>query len=154
MPMLLHYVHFRIHPLNSPSAIGTVLQRQDQGWRPLSFFSGRLTPAQCNYSAYDRELLAIYAAVKYFRFMLAGRRFFVIIDHKLFTFSFAQKLDHTSPRQYHLLTFISEFTTDIRHVPGKDNPVADALSRVDSIMAIIVDMKELAQQQATDKELL
>jgi len=110
---------------------------------------------QCNYSAYDRELLAIYAAVKHFRFMLEGRKFSVITNHKSLTFAFAQKLDRASPRQCRQLTFISEFTTDIRHIPGEDNPVTDALSRVDSIiMPVIVDTEELAQQQATDKELL
>jgi len=133
-------------------------QRQGQGWRSLSFFSRRLTPAPCNYSAYDRELLAIYAAVKHFRFMLEGRRFFVIIDHKPLTFAFPQKLDRASPRQCRQLTFILEFTTDMstdKHVPGEDNPVADALSRVDSIMmSVIVDTEELTQQQATDKKLL
>jgi len=60
-----------------------------------------------------------------------------------------------SPRQCRQLTFISEFTTNIRHVPDENNPVADALHKVDSIMMpVIVDTEELAQQQATDKELL
>jgi len=45
--------------------------------------------------------------------------------------------------------------SDIRHVPSEDNPVADGLSRVDSVMMpVIVDTEELAQQQATDEELL
>jgi len=35
----------------------------------------------------------------------------------------------------------------MRYVSDEDNPVADALSRMDSIMmAIIVDTEELAQQ--------
>jgi len=37
-------------------------------------------------------------------------------------------------------------------VPGTDNPVADALSRVDSIMMPIIDTEELAQEQTTDEE--
>jgi len=80
----------------------------------IKFFSERLTPAQCNYSAYDRELLAIYAAIKHFRLMLEGRRFYMITDHK--TFAFAQKLDRASPRHCLQLEFISEYTTDIRYV--------------------------------------
>ena len=86
--------------------------------------------------------------------MLEGRRFFVITDHKPLTFAFAQKLDRASPRLCRQLTFISEFTMDIRHVPGEENSVADALSRVDAVMMpVIVDTEELAQQQATDEEL-
>ena len=34
-----------------------------------------------------------------------------------------------SPRQTRQLLFISEFTTDVRHVSGAENIVADALSR-------------------------
>jgi len=51
----------------SGSAIGAILQqRHGQGWQPLSFFFKRLTLPQCNYSVYDHELLAIYAAIKHF----------------------------------------------------------------------------------------
>jgi hypothetical protein len=35
-------------------------------WQPLAFFSKKLNPAQHKYSAYDRELLAVYEAVKHF----------------------------------------------------------------------------------------
>ena len=38
-----------------------------------------------------------------------------------------------SNSQQRQLTYISEFTTDIRHVQGKDNYVADALSRPEII---------------------
>jgi len=52
-------------------------------------------------------------------------------------------------------TDVSEFTIDIRHVPGEDNPIAVALSKVDSIMMLVIfDTEELAQQQTADKELL
>ena len=86
--------------------------------------------------------------------MLEGRDFFVLTDHKPLTFAFQQKLERASPRQCRQLTYISEFTTDIRHVPGKDNVVADALSRVDAIaMPTIVDTEELAREQASDEEL-
>jgi len=101
---------------------------------------------------YDRELLAIYATIKQFRFMLERRRFYVITDHKPLTFAFAQKLDHASVRQCCQLAFISEFTTDIIYVPREDNPVTDALSRVDSIIMPVIVTEELAQQQTTDQE--
>jgi len=91
---------FSVQTDASGSAIGAVLQQaQGQTWQPLSFFSRKLTSAQRNYSAYDRELLAIYAAIKHFHFMLEGRNFFVLTDHKSITFAFSQKLDRASPRQ-------------------------------------------------------
>jgi hypothetical protein len=47
-------------------------QRVDNAWQPLAFISKKLNPAQQKYNAYDRELLAIYEAVKHFRHMLEG----------------------------------------------------------------------------------
>jgi hypothetical protein len=55
----------------STTAMGAVLQQRAQDvWRPLAFFSRKLSPGQQKYSAYDRELLAIYEAVRHFRHML------------------------------------------------------------------------------------
>jgi cleavage and polyadenylation specificity factor subunit 1 len=52
------------------SAMDAVLQqRVKNAWQPLTF-SKKLNPAQQKYSAYNRELLAIYEAVKQFRHML------------------------------------------------------------------------------------
>jgi cleavage and polyadenylation specificity factor subunit 1 len=85
----------------------------------------KLNPAQQKYSAYNRELLAIYKAVKHFRHMLEARHF---------TYAFQQKWDKCLPRQFNHLDFVAQFTTDIRHISGQDN-VADTLSRVESVTA-------------------
>jgi hypothetical protein len=45
----------------STSAMGAVLQqRVNNTWQPLAFVSKKLSPAEQKYSAYDRQLLAIY----------------------------------------------------------------------------------------------
>jgi hypothetical protein len=62
-----------------------LLQSVKNAWQPLAFFSKRLNPAQQNYSAYHRELLAIYEAVKHFRHMLEARHFTIFTDHKPIT---------------------------------------------------------------------
>ncbi|GBO37771.1 Retrovirus-related Pol polyprotein from transposon 17.6 [Araneus ventricosus] len=115
----------------SDNAIGAALQQQvTTGWQPLAFYSKSLSPAQRRYSAYDRELLAAYMAIKYFRHMVEGRSFILFTDHKPLTFAFRQKEDKCSPRQLRQLDLIGQFTTDIRHLKGTDNVVADALSRI------------------------
>jgi cleavage and polyadenylation specificity factor subunit 1 len=51
--------------------MGAVLQQRiDNAWQPLTLFSKKLNSAPKKYSAYDRELLAVYEAVKHFRHML------------------------------------------------------------------------------------
>ena len=73
-------VHSRIDAeirlLNDASdfSLGATLEQKclnNNFWEPLAFFS----PTQRNYSAYDRELTAIYEAIKYFKYMLEGRNF-------------------------------------------------------------------------------
>ena len=52
----------------SDTAVGAVLQQQINGeWKLIAFFSKRLKPAETRYSTFDRELLAIYLAIKHFQ---------------------------------------------------------------------------------------
>jgi cleavage and polyadenylation specificity factor subunit 1 len=112
------------------SAAGALLQqRVKNAWQPLAFFSKNLNPAQQKYSAYDRELLAIYEAIKYFRHMLEARHFIIFTNHRPFTCTYQQKRDKCSPQQFNHLYFVAQFTTDIRHISGQDNTVADSISR-------------------------
>lgn len=67
----------------SDTAIGATLKQHIQSEiKPIAFFSKKLSDAQRRYSAYDRELLAIYSAVKYFKYLLEGRQVIVFTDHK------------------------------------------------------------------------
>lgn len=116
----------------SDIAVGAVLQQFVDGlWQPISYFSRKLTPPETRYSTFDRELLAIYLAIKHFRHYVEGCNFYVVTDHKPLIYSLFSNSNRYSPRQVHHLDYISQFTSDIRHVSGRDNPVADALSRVD-----------------------
>ena len=114
----------------SDVAIGAVLEQQiDEHWQPLAFFSRQLNKAERNYATIDRELLGIHSAVLHFRYFLEGRDFTVYADHKPIVAAMKKKSELKSGRQSRHLATISEFTTDILHVSGKDNVVADALSR-------------------------
>jgi cleavage and polyadenylation specificity factor subunit 1 len=114
----------------SDSHVGGVLQQQvGKGWQPLAFFSKKLAPAEVKYSTFDRELLAAYATIRHFRFLLEGRQFRLLTDHKPLVAAMVRVTPPQSARQQRHLAYISEFTTDLRHTPGSDNVVADALSR-------------------------
>ncbi|PIK56056.1 hypothetical protein BSL78_07031 [Apostichopus japonicus] len=115
----------------SDKALGGVLQQNIEGvWHPISFFSRKLSETESRYSAFGRELLAIYSAIRHFRHILEGRQFFILTDHKPLTYALKTSTDRYSPREIRHLDFVSQFTADIRHVSGKDNVVADALSRL------------------------
>lgn len=139
----------------SDKAIGAVVQQSTkEGWQPLSFFSRKLSAAEQKYSAYDRELLGAYAAVKHFRHYVEGRPFIIFTDHKPLIFAFRQKPDKATARQQRHLEFIGQYTTDIRHIPGESNVVADALSRIASIkISGPIDFVAVAEEQKIDAEL-
>ena len=58
-----------------------------------------------------------------------------------------------SARQQRHLSYISEFTTDLQHVAGKDNQVADCLSRaVAGAVHLGLDYSRMAADQTTDPD--
>lgn len=133
------------------AALHQVIENQLQ---PLGFYSKRLTDTQKRYSTYDRELLAAYQSIKHFRHMLEGRNFVLFTDHKPLTFAFQQKQDKASPRQARHLDYIGQFTTNIQHVSGGDNVIADFLSRIESdAVSTEIDYHLIAAQQQNDNEL-
>ena len=140
----------------SDIAVGTVLQQYTRGsWHPISSFSRQLRPAETRYSTFDRELLAVYLAIKHFRYFLEGREFHVLTDHKPLTFALHARPDRHSPCQIRHLDYIAQFTSTIRHVPGHDNAVADALSRTETNALLtgqppIIDFVNMAKTQKTD----
>jgi hypothetical protein len=110
--------------------VGGVLQQLNGGrWQPLAFFSKKLSGAGTRYSTFDRKLLAAFSVIRHFRFLLEGRQFRLLTDHKPLVTSLFHTTPPWSARQQRQLSFIAEFTSDIRHTPGQENVVADALSR-------------------------
>ena len=139
----------------SESAIGAVIEQVINGkTQPLAFFSKKLNAAQIKYSTFDRELLAIYEAVRYFQHYLEGSEFTIKTDHQPIVHAFSRISDTPSNRQRRHLSYISEFNCKLMYVPGTKNPVADALSR-NTIHSVIlgIDYKELAEKQTSDPEI-
>ena len=115
----------------SAEHVGTALQQRTSPaapWELLEFFSKKLDPAQVRYSAYNRELLACVQGIRHFRFMLEGMRFILYTDHKPLIFALSKGAELWTPRQCRHLSYVAEFTSDIRHIAGQDNVVADTLS--------------------------
>jgi len=60
--------------------------------------------------------------------MLEGRRFTLYTDHKPLTFALSKAAEPWTPCQCSHLSYVAEFTGDIRHIAGEHNVVADTLS--------------------------
>ena len=138
----------------SDLAIGAVLQQfVHNSWEPLAYFSMKLQPSETKYSAFDRELLALFLGIKHFWIFLEGRLFTAFTNDKPLAFCMSKSSDTWTSRQQYHLSYISEFTTDIQHIQGKDNFVADSLSRttIDSVQ-LGIDYAMMATDQAEDPE--
>lgn len=136
-------------------AMGAVVdQIVEEGVQPLGFFSKKLTTNEAIGDTYNRELLAVYSAIRHFQSILEGRDFVIYTDHKPLVNAFNQKPEKVSETVLRRLSYISQFSTDIRHISGKHNDVADCLSRINSISVEgEVDLVKLADSQRNDDEL-
>ncbi|GBN53012.1 Transposon Tf2-6 polyprotein [Araneus ventricosus] len=106
---------------------GILLQKKDNVFYPLEFFSRKLTPEECKYPSIRRELLAIYASVKHFHDQLFGENFELLTDAKPLTEY--QSLDKKPEIVARWLLYLGTFSFTPTHIPGSLNP-ADFLSRV------------------------
>ena len=79
-----------------------------------------------------------YEAVKNYCHMLEVRQFTIFTDHKPLIYAFLQESESLSPRLFRCLDFISQFATNLKHLSGLENVVADSLLRVYSISHTIV----------------
>ena len=137
----------------SEVGVGAALEQWKGGkWQPLGFFSRHLSKAETRYSAFDRELLAAYLAVRHFRHVIEGRSCTLLTDHQPLISAVRKVGDPWSSRQQRHLASIAEYLSDVRHRKGKDNVVADALSRapVDAVtLGVSLERVARAQQECS-----
>jgi len=99
---------------------------EDGQMEPILFTAHLLSDLAKKWSTKKKEAYAIFKALEDMQYLLRGREFVLRTDHRnlLWLASSADQVEH---RFYQ---FISEFTFTIEHVPGVENVVADALSRM------------------------
>ncbi|KAJ9512911.1 hypothetical protein QJQ45_029113, partial [Haematococcus lacustris] len=113
----------------SSIGIGAVLsQGTGSAERVVAYHSRKLLPAERNYPTHEQELLSLVEALKVWRHYLLGASFNLLTDN------WATKHIQTQPRldcrrQARWMEVLQEYDCIIDHIPGKQNIVADALSR-------------------------
>ena len=136
----------------SDVGLGAVLeQKVNDIWRPVEFWSRKLKPAETRYSATDKEWLAVVEAVSnHWRHVLEGREVVVRTDHRplLGKLSSASSVPPLLHRHARWIERLSPFLIRWEHVSGKDNQIADALSRTPEFYhanAIVVSPEDKLQ---------
>ena len=133
-PILQHFdfeLPTRVESDASDGVTGAVLSQQhaDGLWKPVAYLSKKMTPAECNYDIYDKELLAIIHAFEEWRPELEGTEQPVQVhsDHKNLLYFMKSKL--LNRRQARWSEFLSRFNFVISYTPGSMNSRADGLTR-------------------------
>jgi len=128
---------FFMHTDASDLALGAVLsQKEGKYYRPVGFFSRRLKPSEINYATHEKELLAIVDAAQNWRHYLVGAK----VKTQVFTDHFSLQYFQTQPtltrKQGRWSQVMQDYNLEIKYLEGKQNVVADALSRLPSGISI------------------
>lgn len=115
---------FEVNCDASNIGVGAVLSQEG---RPIAFFSEKLNDAKLKYSTYDKEFYAIVRALQHWSHYLLPKEFILYSDHEaLKHLSSQQKINR---RHASWVEFLQAYPFLIKHKSGKQNSVADALSR-------------------------
>ena len=130
-PILAHPDYtkpFTIQTDASSKAIGAILTQKVEGNDVIVDTASRiLNSAERNYSATDRECLAVVWAVEKFRHYIYGSHFTIQTDHSALTHMKTARDPHHRLARYAMI--LSEYDYDIVHRSGKANSNVDTLSR-------------------------
>ncbi|XP_043263448.1 uncharacterized protein LOC122403783 [Colletes gigas] len=125
----------------SDFAVGAVLSQGQIGQDlPIAYASRSLGKAERNYSATEKECLAMVYAAQYFRPYVFGRKFTLVTDHRPLVWLHSVK-DPTSRLAKWKLKLL-EYEYDVVHKSGKTNKNADALSRNPAHICLPLASKE------------
>lgn len=91
------------------------------------YFSLKFDKAQTSYSVVEKKVLCLILAVKKFETYLSGNQVVIYTDHNPLTFINSMKCKNQRVLRWSLI--LQEFNIVIRHIPGRQNVIADDLSR-------------------------
>jgi hypothetical protein len=98
-----------------------------QEGKPVAYFSEKIKGPVLNYSTYDKELYALVRSLETWQHYLWPKEFIIHSDHESLKHLHSQS--NLNRRHAKWVEFIESFPYIIKHKKGKDNVVADALSR-------------------------
>ena len=123
--------NFKLAVDASDIGAGAVLLQEDDKSidHPLCYFSKKFTDTQKRYCTTEKELLALILALQYFEIYVTAAKGPIVIftDHNPLTV--LHKIKNKNQRLMRWSLLLQQYCLDIRHISGRDNIIADALSR-------------------------
>jgi hypothetical protein len=124
----------------SKQGLGAVLM---QARGVIAYASRKLKKHEDLYATHDLDLEVVMLALKIWRHYLVGRNFELKMDHQSLKHLFTQR--YLNVRQRRWSEFMSKYDFGISYIKGKENVVADALSRrprIFSLVTLKVNLRE------------
>ncbi|CAG7885533.1 unnamed protein product [Brassica rapa] len=116
--------------------------------RIISYASRQLRKHEVNYPTHDLEMAAVVFALRIWQSYLYGEKILVFTDHKSLKYLFTQP--DLNLRQRRWMEFVADYDMHILYHPGKENVVADALSR----RKVDVDIEKELQNLETEFKMI
>ncbi|KAF8045596.1 hypothetical protein N665_4651s0001 [Sinapis alba] len=142
---------FEIECDASGIGIGAVLMQEK---RPIAYFSEKLGGATLNYATYDKELYALVRALQTWQHYLWPKEFVIHTDHE--SLKYLKGQNKLSKRHARWVEFIETFPYVIKYKQGKENIVADALSRryvlLNTLDAKLLGFEQIKEMYDTDSD--
>ncbi|KAI8498512.1 hypothetical protein Bbelb_237140 [Branchiostoma belcheri] len=111
----------------SKHGLGAVLLQDN---KPVAYASKSLNATEVNYAQIEKELYAIVFGCERFHQYIYGRKVTVESDHKPLEAITRKPLSSAPARLQRMLLRLQKYDLAVQHRPGKEIPVADALSRL------------------------
>ena len=86
-----------------------------------------MTKTEKRYAPLDQELLAVYFAVKRYSIYLYGHDFITYTDHK--PLIYLKTFKDIVNKRFRWIQYLEELGAKLVHVPGRENVMADFISR-------------------------
>ena len=125
---------FKLYVDASHDGIGGVLMQEHEGIdHPLCYYSRKLLCYQVGYSTIEKEALGLIMSLNHFDVYVkgTGKSVEVYTDHNPLVF--LHKMKNSNQRLMRWCLILQDYKLDIKHVRGRDNVIADALSRVPDV---------------------
>lgn len=107
---------------------GELVQIQNGVEVPICFLSRILKGYETRYSVPEKEMLALCHCINKLKYYLTANEFIVETDHAALQYLMNNRFSNNRIYRWSLL--LQEYQLTIRHIPGKRNITADALSRI------------------------
>ncbi|KAL2089206.1 hypothetical protein ACEWY4_016105 [Coilia grayii] len=120
--------HFTVQTDASGVGLGAVLlQGEADEQKPVAYVSRKLFPRETRYSVVELECLAVKWALDTLKYYLLGREFTLETDHR--ALQWLGKMKDSNARVTRWFLSLQPFRFVVKYRAGKQNPVADFLSR-------------------------